>query len=72
VTVGVAGTDGRQRALRALADAGYTVASAELLDGGRTPQAGLTTLADEQHVVELSETVGTRHDRELTYRIQER
>ncbi|MBB2922392.1 hypothetical protein [Cellulomonas cellasea] len=72
VTVGVAGTDGRQRALRTLADAGYTVASAELLDGGRTPQSGLTTLVDEQHVVELSETVGTRHDRELTYRIRER
>lgn len=72
VTVGVAGTDGRQRALRALADAGYTVASAELRDGGLTPQSGLTTLVDEQHVVELAETVGTAHDRELTYRIRER
>ncbi|MGW6129570.1 hypothetical protein ACWFNE_06050 [Cellulomonas sp. NPDC055163] len=72
VTVGVAGTDGRQRAVRALADAGYTVASAELVDGGRTPQSGVTTLVDEQHVVELSETVGTRHDRELTYRIRDR
>ncbi|MFS0700180.1 hypothetical protein AB6N24_09440 [Cellulomonas sp. 179-A 4D5 NHS] len=72
VTVGVAGTDGRQRALRSLADAGYTVASAEQLDGGRTPQTGLTALVDAQHLVELSETVGTRHDRELTYRIRER